>query len=200
MYICTVSTVWTTIWPLGEVTWDGGLKLNLLCNFFLYFITVQVQSPIFAKHKLFLQVNTHILPETIRACCQKCVFMICLKYSIGAVYCAWWSPIYPLNPYPLQFHNPLFLGHSGKIQLSSTVGESCIQGTLHTITYIEKFCFLYIFSEFCVYVPLPPLRGQHTVLCHPRWLPTSELTEFAVCWGGAGFEPKTTELKYFPSK
>ncbi len=40
---------------------------------------------------------------------------------------------------------------------------------------------------FCVYVPLPPLRGQHTVLCHPRWLPTSGLTEFAMCWGGAGF-------------
>ncbi len=39
---------------------------------------------------------------------------------------------------------------------------------------------------FCVYVPLPPLRGQHTVLCHPRGLPTSGLTEFAVCWGGAG--------------
>ncbi len=48
---------------------------------------------------------------------------------------------------------------------------------------------------FCVYVPLPPLRGQHTVLCHPRWLPTSGLTEFAVCWGGAGFEPRTTDLQ-----
>jgi hypothetical protein len=48
---------------------------------------------------------------------------------------------------------------------------------------------------FCVYVPLPPLRGQHTVLCHPKWLPTSGLTEFAVCWGGAGFEPRTTDLQ-----
>jgi hypothetical protein len=49
---------------------------------------------------------------------------------------------------------------------------------------------------FCVYeVPLPPLRGQHMVLCHPRWLPTSGLTEFAVCWGGAGFEPRTTDLQ-----
>jgi hypothetical protein len=48
---------------------------------------------------------------------------------------------------------------------------------------------------FCVYVPLLPLRGQHTVLCHPRWLPTSGLTEFAVCWGGAGFEPRTTDLQ-----
>ncbi len=47
----------------------------------------------------------------------------------------------------------------------------------------------------CVYVPLPPLRGQHTVLCHPRWLPTSGLTEFAVCWGGAGFEPRTNDLQ-----
>ncbi len=49
---------------------------------------------------------------------------------------------------------------------------------------------------FCVYVPLPPLRGQHTALCHPRWLPPSGLTEFAVCWGGAGFEPRTTDLPF----
>ncbi len=59
------------------------------------------------------------------------------------------------------------------------------------------FFFLYIFLGFIVYVyiPLPPLRGQHTVLCHPRWRPTSGLTEFAVCWGGAGFEPRTTDLQ-----
>jgi hypothetical protein len=56
--------------------------------------------------------------------------------------------------------------------------------------------FLYIFRGFCVYcVPLPPLRGQHMVLCHPRWLPTSGLTEFAMCCEGAGFEPRTTDLQ-----
>jgi hypothetical protein len=56
--------------------------------------------------------------------------------------------------------------------------------------------FLYIFMGFYVYgVPLTPIRGQHTVLCHPRWLPTSGLTEFAACWGGAGFEPRTTDLQ-----
>ncbi len=61
---------------------------------------------------------------------------------------------------------------------------------------MQDFCFLYIFRGFYVYgVPLPPLRGQHTVLCHPKWLPTSGLTEFAVCWGGAGFEPRTTDLQ-----
>jgi hypothetical protein len=54
------------------------------------------------------------------------------------------------------------------------------------------FC-LYIFRGFCVCVPPPPLRGQHTILCHPRWLPTSGLTEFAVCWGEVGFEPRTTD-------
>ncbi len=60
----------------------------------------------------------------------------------------------------------------------------------------KKFFFsLYIFRGFCLYVPLPPLRGQHMVLCHPRWLPTSGLTEFAVCWGGPGFEPRTTDLQ-----
>jgi hypothetical protein len=59
------------------------------------------------------------------------------------------------------------------------------------------FFFLYIFLLVFVYifVPLPPLRGQHTVLCHPRWLPTSGLAEFAMCWGGAGFEPRTTDLQ-----
>ncbi len=66
------------------------------------------------------------------------------------------------------------------------VGQLCIQYT---------FFPLYIFRGFCVYVPLPPLRGQHKVLCHPRWLPTSGLTEFAVCWGEAGFEPRTTDLQ-----
>jgi hypothetical protein len=61
-----------------------------------------------------------------------------------------------------------------------------------TIFYFFPYIFL---GFFCVYVPLPPLRGQHTVLCHPRWLPTSGLTEFAVRWRGAGFEPRTTELQ-----
>ncbi len=61
--------------------------------------------------------------------------------------------------------------------------------------YIYIF-FLYIFRGFCVYgVPMPTLRCQHTVLCHPRWLPTSGLTEFAMCWGRAGFEPRTTDLQ-----
>jgi hypothetical protein len=64
-----------------------------------------------------------------------------------------------------------------------------------TIWHPRIFFFLYICMGFCVYVPLPPLRGQHTVLCHPRWLPTSGLTEFAVCWVGAGFEPRTTDLQ-----
>ncbi len=63
-------------------------------------------------------------------------------------------------------------------------------------TCVIQFFFLYILSGFCVYwIPLPPLRGQHTALCHPRWLPTSGLTEFAVCWGGVGFEPRTPDLQ-----
>ncbi len=61
----------------------------------------------------------------------------------------------------------------------------------------SKIFFSYIFlGFFCVYgVPLPPLRCQHMVLCHPRWLPTSGLSEFAVCWGEAGFKPRTTDLQ-----
>jgi hypothetical protein len=47
----------------------------------------------------------------------------------------------------------------------------------------------------CILSTSAALRGQHTVLCNPRWLPTSGLTEFAVCWGGAGFKPRTTDLQ-----
>ncbi len=57
------------------------------------------------------------------------------------------------------------------------------------------FSYIFFKGVLCVLLPLPPLRGQHTVLCHPRWLPTSGLTEFAVCWEGAGFEPRTTALQ-----
>jgi hypothetical protein len=39
---------------------------------------------------------------------------------------------------------------------------------------------------------LTPLRCQPMVLCHPRWQPTQELTEFAVGWGAAGFEAGTS--------
>ncbi len=61
------------------------------------------------------------------------------------------------------------------------------QKTILTTTG-KFFFFLYIFRVFCEYwVPLPPSRAQHTVLCHPSWLPTSGLTELAMCWGGAGF-------------
>ncbi len=61
---------------------------------------------------------------------------------------------------------------------------------------MDIFFLLYILRGFCVYwVPLPPLRCQHMVSCHPRWLPTSGLTEFAMCWGGAGFKPRTTDLQ-----
>ncbi len=45
------------------------------------------------------------------------------------------------------------------------------------------------------FVPLLPPRGQHTVLCHPRWQPTQALTVLAVDWGGAGFESVTTALQ-----
>jgi hypothetical protein len=75
------------------------------------------------------------------------------------------------------------------------MSSRCMSLLPRTTLHSDSEQFLYIFMGFCVYVPLPPLRGQHTVLCHPRWLPTSGLTEFAVCWGGAGFEPRTTDLQ-----
>jgi hypothetical protein len=33
------------------------------------------------------------------------------------------------------------------------------------------------------------------IVCNPSWLPISGLAEFALCWGGAGFEPRTTDLQ-----
>ncbi len=74
----------------------------------------------------------------------------------------------------------------------SGVAPEAYGGACTSTIFFFSFIFL---GFFCVYVPLPPLRGQHTVLCHPRWLPTSGLTEFAMCWGGAGFEPRTTDLQ-----
>ncbi len=90
---------------------------------------------------------------------------------------------------------------SGCLQWSVSIvfSADCIYHIVHSYFILPTvffFFFFFIFLwVFCVYVPLPPLRGQHTVLCHPRWLPTSGLTEFAVCWGGAGFEPRTTDLQ-----
>jgi hypothetical protein len=87
--------------------------------------------------------------------------------------------------------------HAGGHQEEVEVHLALARGAVYTRGTFQgrNHFFLYIFMGFCVYVrvPLSPLRGQHTVLCHPRWLPTSGLTEFAVCWGGPGFEPRTTE-------
>ncbi len=71
------------------------------------------------------------------------------------------------------------------------------QKVAYKSTVLFLLFFLYIFRGFLsvFWVPLPPLRGQYTVLCHPRWLPTSGLTELAVCCGGAGFIPRTTDLQ-----
>jgi hypothetical protein len=82
--------------------------------------------------------------------------------------------------------------------LSAYLLSSCCLNPVMNAFYCISYAFfsLYIFRGFCVYgVPMPPLRGQHTVLCHPKWLPTPGLTEFAVCWGGAGFKPRTTGLQ-----
>ncbi len=44
---------------------------------------------------------------------------------------------------------------------------------------LERLFPIY-FEGFCVFcLPPPPLRGQHMVLCHPRWQHTWVLTEFA---------------------
>ncbi len=54
-------------------------------------------------------------------------------------------------------------------------------GGSYSTLYLRKYtsapfqCFIsYIYLGFFVYsyAPQPPLRGQHTKLCHPRWQPT----------------------------
>jgi hypothetical protein len=57
--------------------------------------------------------------------------------------------------------------------------------------FFSPFIFIWVF----VYMYLCRPSEASTVLHHPRWLPTSGLTEFAVCWGGAGFKPRTTDLQ-----
>ncbi len=54
---------------------------------------------------------------------------------------------------------------------------NCVRGRWTEFKLVMRSSFklfsLYILGFLCVYcVPLPPLRGQYTVLCHPRWLPT----------------------------
>ncbi len=83
------------------------------------------------------------------------------------------------------------LTHSEAIHHTYFYRRSGHQFTIF-IRHENIFFFLYIYFFFMY---MEHLRGQHTVLCHPRWLPISGLTEFAVCWGGAGFEPRTTDLQ-----
>jgi hypothetical protein len=43
-------------------------------------------------------------------------------------------------------------------------------------------CFWWNRSPYCYYFPLPPLRGQPTAKCHPRWQPISG-QQSTVGWG-----------------
>jgi hypothetical protein len=47
-----------------------------------------------------------------------------------------------------------------------------------------------------LFIPMPPVIGQPLILCHPRWLPTQKITEFAVGLAGAGFEPRTAAFHF----
>ncbi len=60
--------------------------------------------------------------------------------------------------------------------------------------YIYIFFPIYFYGFLCICTSAAPQRPAHSGQ-HPRWLPTSGLTEFSVCWGGAGFEPRTTDLQ-----
>ncbi len=48
-------------------------------------------------------------------------------------------------------------------------------------------------SPYCLYFPLPSLRGQPTAKCNPRWQPISG-QQSTVGWGD-GFEPRTAVLQ-----
>ncbi len=57
-------------------------------------------------------------------------------------------------------------------------------------TFLSSFLIDFIFfnsfwwnrSPYCLYFPLPPLRGQPTAQCHPRWQPISG-QQSTVGWG-----------------
>ncbi len=61
-------------------------------------------------------------------------------------------------------------------------------------THADRIFFLIFFRVFVYLVPLLPLRGQHMVLCHPRWQPTYGLTEFGVCYGGPDSNPGLKDI------
>ncbi len=99
--------------------------------------------------------------------CVSSIAHMCIMFLQLLTFAFYIVPTFPLLPF--SFRNPPFL--------------------------LIPFCS-YIFLGFlCILWPLPPLRGEHMVLCYTRWQPTKGLTEFAVCWGGAGFESGTTDLQ-----
>ncbi len=59
---------------------------------------------------------------------------------------------------------------------------------------LPKEIFPLIFGLFVFFVSLPPLRGQPTALCHPRWQPTLGSAKFAVGWVEDGFKPGTAGI------
>jgi hypothetical protein len=64
------------------------------------------------------------------------------------------------------------------------------QGSLIDIVGASFFffllnCFWWNRSPYCLYFPLPPLRGQPTAKCHPRWQPISgqqSIVGWGDCW------------------
>ncbi len=71
------------------------------------------------------------------------------------------------------FRHVRFQNHGGK--------------TCSTCKFFFLNCFWWNRSPYCLYFPLPPLRGQPTAKCHPRWQPISG-QQFTVGWRDWGIQ------------
>jgi hypothetical protein len=73
-----------------------------------------------------------------------------------------------------------------------------LYGTIEIIVCRGKYSFM-VFQDFMYsfffFVPLPPFRGLPTILFHSRWQPHQELSEFAMVWEAARFEPGASAVQ-----
>jgi hypothetical protein len=58
-----------------------------------------------------------------------------------------------------------------KINYKNASSTSPLSGLFNHVTFFFLKCFWWKRSPCCLFSPLPPLRGQPTGKCHPRWQP-----------------------------
>jgi hypothetical protein len=66
--------------------------------------------------------------------------------------------------------------------------------TVEEETFFSLNCLWWNRSPFRFYFPLPPLRGQPTAKCHPRWQPVEGLAVHGRLGEIARFEPRKKKV------